>query len=496
MSYYIGVDLGTSSVKLLLLSERGVEKTASRAYAVAYPRPGWSEQNPEDWYAQTLDALRELLRDADPSQVKSLSFSGQMHGLVALDGRGDVLRPAILWNDGRTQKQTDYLNEAVGRAKLLDWTGNIAFAGFTAPKILWLQENEPENFRRADKFLLPKDYLAYRLTGHFCTDVSDASGTLYFDVARRRWSREMLEVLGIEESQLPAVLESAEQCGVLRADIADMFGLPRDVVVHIGAGDNAAAAVGTGVTGDGACNISLGTSGTIFVASGSYKADREHAIHSFCSAAGDYHYLACILSAAACNQWWVEGVGGGDYAAAEGYRLGENDVLFLPCLTGERSPHNDPAVRAMFYGMGPATTREDMHLAVLEGVAFALRENLDIIRALGVEVTSSKLCGGGAKSRAWGKILANVLGLRLEIPAVQQGAALGAALLAAQGVMAGDDYAALRETLMAVRETIEPDAALAAKYEEQYRRFLRLYPAAATLRSDTLPPVPARFPSP
>ena len=479
MGYYIGIDLGTSSVKALLLSEAGIIATASREYPVHYPQPGWSEQNPRDWLDNTLDALQELTQGIDKSQVRSISFSGQMHGLVMLDDDDRVLRPAILWNDGRTQRQTDYLNNIVGKERLLDLTGNIAFAGFTAPKILWVRENEPELFARAAKLMLPKDYLAYQLTGHCCTDVSDASGTLYFDVAKRRWSREMLEILGIDESMLPRVLESAAQCGVLQPAIAGKLGLPRDVRVHIGAGDNAAAAVGMGVTAPGACNISLGTSGTIFVVSGQYGCDRANAIHSFCSASGNWHHMACMLSAAACHQWWVE-LSNGDFAAVESChnKLARNEVLFLPYLMGERSPVNDAAVRAMFYGMSPSSAREDMQLAVLEGVAFALRQNLDMIRALGVRVAVSGLCGGGAKSKIWPKILANVLGLRLEIPAQQQGAALGAACLAAQGVMEDAAYRRLVAANTAVETTVEPDPALAAQYNETYGRWLRMYPAA------------------
>ena len=482
MSYYIGIDLGTSSIKLLLLSEAGVVATVSRDYPVDYPRPGWSEQNPQDWYDNAIDALEEITRGIDKSQLRAISFSGQMHGLVMLDSDDNILRPAILWNDGRTQKETDYLNNVIGKEKLLDWTGNIAFAGFTAPKILWVKENEPALFARAAKFMLPKDYLAYRLTGEFCTDVSDASGTLYFDVANRQWSREMLRILGIEEAQLPKVLESAQECGKLKADLADCLGLPHDISVKIGAGDNAAAAVGMGVTRGGACNISLGTSGTIFVVSDSFGCDRENAIHSFCSAGGNWHYMACMLSAASCHQWWVDAMDG-DYAAVEALddRLAGGEVLFLPYLMGERSPVNDAAVRGCFYGMTPAATREDMQLAILEGVAFALRQNLDIIRQLGVQVERSGLCGGGAKSAIWAKILANVLGLRLDIPAREQGAALGAAFLAAQGVMDDAAYDALVAASTAVRETVEPDLELAARYDAIYRRWLRMYPAVRNI---------------
>ncbi len=286
MNTYIGIDLGTSGVKLLLVAADGrILAENAQTYPVSYPQSGWSEQDPEDWYAAVLQGLKELLAGQDKSLVRGISFGGQMHGLVALDSRDSVIRPAILWNDGRTAEETKYLNETVGREKLSAWTGNIAFAGFTAPKLLWLKEHEPENFARIAKVMLPKDYLAYRLSGAFCTDFSDASGMLLLDVAHRTWSPEMLRVTGISGAQLPRLHESYEVVGMLKPAIADMLGL-KNVKVIAGAGDNAAAAVGTGVVGEGGCNISLGTSGTLFVSSAEYRGDRANALHAFCHADG------------------------------------------------------------------------------------------------------------------------------------------------------------------------------------------------------------------
>ena len=371
---YIGIDLGTSAVKLLLMDSQGnICNIVSREYPLYFPHPGWSEQNPQDWYEQTMEGIRELLKDADKNQVAGISFGGQMHGLVILDEKDQVIRPAILWNDGRTTEECDYLNNVIGKDKLSEYTANISFTGFTAPKILWVKKNEPENFARIKKIMLPKDYIAYRLTGVHCTDVSDASGRLLFDVKNRCWSKEMCEICGVREEQLATCYESYEKVGCVLPEVADELGLPHNVVVAAGAGDNAAAAVGTGTVGDNMCNISLGTSGTIFISSDHFGVDQNNALHSFAHADGHYHLMGCMLSAASCNKWWMdEIIGTKDYAAEQAQisKLGENHVYFLPYLMGERSPHNDPNARGTFIGMTMDTSRADMTQAVLEGVAF------------------------------------------------------------------------------------------------------------------------------
>jgi len=478
---YIGIDLGTSAVKLLLMDSEGkIRNIVSKEYPLYFPYPGWSEQRPEDWYEQTMEGIRELIKGADKSQIAGISFGGQMHGLVILDKEDQVIRPAILWNDGRTYEECDYLNEVIGKEKLSQYTANISFTGFTAPKILWVKNKEPENFARIEKIMLPKDYLAYKMTGVHCTDVSDASGMLLFDVKNRCWSKEMCEICCVREEQLAACYESYEVVGTVLPEIADQLGLPHDVKVAAGAGDNAAAAVGTGTVGDGMCNISLGTSGTIFISSGNFGVDKFNALHSFAHADGSYHLMGCMLSAASCNKWWMEDIiGTKDYAAelAAIEKLGENHVYFLPYLMGERSPHNNPNARGTFIGMTMDTARADMTQAVLEGVAFALRDSLEVAKSLGIVIERTKICGGGAKSHLWKKIIANVLNLKVDVIESEEGPGYGAAMLAA---VACGEYASVEECarmLVKVVDTIEPDPELTAKYEKRYQQFKQIYPA-------------------
>ena len=477
---YIGIDLGTSSVKLLLMNGDGaVIKAVSEEYTVHFPKQGWSEQNPDDWLNSVMAGMKRLIQDIDKSKVAGISFGGQMHGLVILDEQDKVIRPCILWNDGRSEKQCDYLNNVIGRNRLSEYTANIAFAGFTAPKILWLMENEPDNFKRIKKLMLPKDYLAYKLTGVFSTDVSDASGTLLFDVKNRRWSEEMCEICGIQREMLPKVFESYECTGTVLRSVAEELGISSNVKVAAGAGDNAAAAVATGTIGEGRCNISLGTSGTIFISSDKFNGDENNALHAFCDANGSYHLMGCMLSAASCNKWWLEDIlGTKEYGAeqAEISRLGENYVYFLPYLMGERSPHNNPNAKSMFIGMTPDTKREEMTQAVLEGVAFAFRDMLEVAKKLGIDVSRTKICGGGAKSRLWIKILANVLNLKIDIPEREDGPSLGAAMLAA---VACGEYGNVEEAvtkIVGISETVEPENELVQRYDEQYQKFKQIYP--------------------
>ncbi len=482
---FIGVDLGTSAVKLLLMDEAGtIKKIVSKEYPLYFPHPGWSEQNPEDWFSQSIAGIKELLADCDKSEVAGISFGGQMHGLVALDQNDKVIRPAILWNDGRTGKETDYLNQVIGKDKLSEYTANIAFAGFTAPKILWMKNNEPDNYKKICKIMLPKDYLAYMISGSFCTDVSDASGMLLMDVKNRCWSKEMLEICGITEKQLPKLYESYEVVGHLKPEIAKELALSEEVKVIAGAGDNAAAAVGTGTVGNGRCNISLGTSGTIFISSEEFGVDEHNALHSFAHADGHYHLMGCMLSAASCNKWWNEDIlKTKDFAAEQAQiaKLGENNVFFLPYLMGERSPHNNPDVRAMFIGMSMDTTREDMTQAVLEGVAFGLRDSLEVARSLGIRIERTKICGGGAKSPLWKKMIANIMNLKVDVIESEEGPALGAAMLAAVGCGAYPDVETIAEKMVKVVDTVEPDPELVAKYEERYQHFKKLYPTMKDL---------------
>ena len=484
---YIGIDLGTSAVKLLLMNEAGqILNVCSKAYPLEFPKPGWSQQNPEDWRRAVWEGIPLLLEGFDRSQVAGIGVGGQMHGLVVLDDVDRGIRPAILWNDGRTAEQVAYLNETVGTDRLSAWTANIAFAGFTAPKLLWMREQEPERFARIKKVMLPKDYINYLLTGVHCTDYSDASGMLLLDVSGKRWSPEMLALCGLEESQMPRLYESYEAVGTLLPEVAKKLGLPQTVRVAAGAGDNAAAAVGTGTVGEGGCNISLGTSGTIFISSDHFRVDANHALHAFAHADGGYHLMGCMLSAASCNKWLMEDIfRTTDYAAEQAGitrdMLGRNHVYFLPYLMGERSPINDTNARGTFIGMTMDTRREDLTQAVLEGVAFAIRDSLEVARKLGISISRSKLCGGGAKSALWKEILANVLQLELDSVASEQGPGLGGAMLA---MVACGAFASVGEAcgnLVRVSETVRPDPELAARYEARYQQFRRIYPACKTL---------------
>ena len=481
--YYIGIDLGTSAVKLLLMDETGsIANIVSREYPIAFPHPGWSEQDPADWWAAVCDGIPALLDGFDASQVKGIGAGGQMHGLVALDENDSVIRPAILWNDGRTYREVEYLNQTIGKEKLSELTANIAFAGFTAPKILWMRENEPENFKRIAKIMLPKDYVNYRLTGVHCCDYSDASGMLLLDVQHKCWSQEMLKLCGVTQRQMPKLFESFEVVGTLTAEAARTLGLPGTVRVVAGAGDNAAAAVGTGTVGAGGCNISLGTSGTIFISSDRFGVDPNNALHAFAHADGGYHLMGCMLSAASCNKWLCEDIlNTSDYAGEQkgitGEKLGENHVYFLPYLMGERSPINDTNARGTFTGITMDTTRADLVQAVLEGVAFAIRDSFEVAKSLGIEIPRSNLCGGGAKSQLWRKIFANVLGIPLDMVKTEQGPGYGAAMLAMVGCGKFQTVSEAADALIEVASTTEPDAALTARYEARYQNFKKLYPA-------------------
>ena len=485
--YYIGIDLGTSACKLLLVDEQGqILNEVTKEYPLEFPHPGWSQQKPEDWRKAMMEGVPELLKGFDGSLVAGIGAGGQMHGLVVLDENDNVIRPAILWNDGRTAGQVDYLNNEIGKDKLSRMTANIAFAGFTAPKILWMRENEPENFAKIAKIMLPKDYINYILTGVHSCDYSDASGMLLLDVERKRWSKEMLEICGITEVQMPKLFESYECIGTVRADVAEKLGISTDVKVVAGAGDNAAAAVGTGVVGEGGCNISLGTSGTVFISSEKFGVDPNNTLHAFAHADGGWHLMGCMLSAASCNKWLLEDIfGTSDHAAEQALicdeRLGENHVFFLPYLMGERSPINDTNARGTFIGMTMDTTRADLVQAVLEGVAFAIRDSVEVARSLGITINTSKICGGGAKSPLWKRIFANVLNAELEVPVSEQGPGMGGAMLAMVACGEYESVKACCNKLCAVASTVKPEPELVAKYEARYQQFKKIYPAVKNL---------------
>ncbi len=487
MKYYIGADLGTSALKLLLVDMNGeIKNSVSNSYPLSYPNPGWSEQSPEFWWDAFKKGVKALVADINSEDICGIGVGGQMHGLVALDSEGKVIRPAILWNDGRTDKEVDYLNEVIGKERLSQLTANIAFAGFTAPKILWMQKNEPENFSKICKIMLPKDYINYLITGVHACDYSDASGMLLLDVKNRCWSKEMLDICGINEKVMPKLYESYEVIGSLLPEIAKELGLKSGIPVVAGAGDNAAAAVGTGTVSQGKCNISIGTSGTLFISMDRFADNSNNTIHSFCHADGGYHLMGGILNAASCNKWFCENIlESDDYKALQADitddMLGNNHVFFLPYLMGERSPLNDTDARGTFTGLRLDTKRKDMLLAVLEGVAYAIKDNLEIVKKSGIEINASGLCGGGAKSPLWQKIFCNVLNINIELPKAEEGPGYGGAMLAMVGAGEFGSVKECAEKFVSVRKTLTPDKEIAKRYDESYRKFSKIYPAMKQL---------------
>lgn len=483
MNLYIGLDLGTSALKGLLVAENGkIIKQATEEYPICYPQNGWSEQNPDDWLVAMQKVLAELSYGVE-KEVKGVSFGGQMHGLVILDEHDRVIRPCILWNDGRTQKQTDYLNNVVGKDKLSALTANIAFAGFTAPKILWLKEHEPENFKRIAKIMLPKDYLAYKLTGVFSTDYSDASGTLLLDVKNKRWSEEMLSICGVTEKQLPQLYESYEVTGSVKPE----YNLP-NAVVTAGAGDNAAAAIGMGTVNNGDCNISLGTSGTVFIAQDEFAVDKNNALHSFCHATGKWHSMGCILSAASCRKWWIEDILNSDDYFADEKKIEKtqiDDVIFLPYLMGERSPHNDVNARGAFINLSATTTKAQMSRAVMEGVAFALKDCLNVAKQNGFKPNRITVCGGGgARSKVWLQILADILDYPLTVLETEQGPAYGAAILAMVGTKKFVSVEQATLAFVATKSTVISETNNSESYRQKFIIYERLYPLLSMLKNN------------
>jgi xylulokinase len=469
VSALVGIDVGTTGVKAVAISPEGeVLARAERGYPLSTPRPGWSEQDPEDWWRATEAALAEL----DVGEIAGIGFSGQMHGLVVLDDAGRALRPAILWNDQRTAAECAEIEERVGLERLIALTGNRALTGFTAPKLLWLRHNEPETYSRIRHVLLPKDYVRLRLTGERAIDAADASGTLLLDVANRRWSEEVLEALELPREWLPRVLESPDVAGETTA------GIP----VAAGAGDQPAAALGVGIDGPGPLSVVLGTSGVVLAALPAYRADPEARVHAFCHAVpGGWQAMGVMLSAAGSLQW-LHDVAAPDVpfdallAEAARWEPGADGLVFLPYLAGERTPHADPDARGAFAGLELRHDRGALVRAVLEGVAFGLRDSLELLRLLGVDADRGRASGGGARGRLWLSIVASALGLPLELTAVEEGSAFGAALLGgvAAGVFADVHEAVAR--CVRVRDVVEPEPGCAAVYEELYPRYRALYP--------------------
>jgi xylulokinase len=474
MTQLVGLDVGTTGVKAVAISDKGeVLARAEHGYPLSTPQPGWAEQDPADWWRASEAALAEV----GAQQAAGIGLSGQMHGLVALDAAGRVLRPAILWNDQRTAAETAEIEERVGLERLVSLTGNRALTGFTAPKLLWLRRHEPEVFARIEHVLLPKDYVRLRLAGEYATDVADASGTLLFDVERRRWSDEMLESLELPREWLPPALESPEVSARTGA------GVP----VAAGAGDQAAGALGVGVDRPGALSVVLGTSGVVFAAMPRFQADPDARMHAFCHAVpGGWHAMGVMLSAGGSLSWFRKAFAleaSYDELLAEAAAVApcSDGVLFLPYLSGERTPHADPNARAAFTGLGLSHRRGHLARAVLEGVAYGLRDSMELLGELGVRPQAGRVSGGGARSRLWLEIVASVLDLPLELTAVEEGAAYGAALLGGVAAGAFSDVHEAVARCVRLRDRIEPNDAWRPLYDSGYARFRALYPALEPL---------------
>lgn len=477
---YLGIDLGTSAVKLLLLDKNGkIVKTVSKEYGVNYLNSNWAEQNPEEWWGAVCHGLKDILDENIKEELKSISFSGQMHGLVILDEEDKVIRPAIIWCDQRTEKECIELNSLPWLGKV---TGNQALTGFTAPKILWLKNNEYENFQKIKKIMLPKDYIAYKLSKIHGIDVSDASGTLILNVLERKWAKEMIEYLGIREENLGKVFESMEVIGNIDKEIAKSFGINEDVKIVIGGGDQAVGAVGVGAIKEGIISVALGTSGVVFSSTDEYRADKNYRLHSFCDANGKYHQMGVMLSAAGAFKWWVEDVNESkDYGyyneIAEKVEVGSKGLYFLPYLIGERTPHNDSNIRGSFIGLTHNHKKGEMTRAVLEGVAFALRDSFELLKEMRIKIDKIRVSGGGAKSLLWKQILADVLGKTVvSIDSAAEGPALGAAILAAVGAGRYESVEKACKEIINEVETCEPNLENVIIYDRKYKKFKRLYP--------------------
>ncbi len=484
---YLGIDLGTSSVKVIVMDKQGtIVDSASEKYPLSFPKPLWSEQNPEDWWKGTTDAIKKIIsrNSALGNQIEGISFSGQMHGLVILDEGGNILRPSILWNDGRTQKQCDYLNEVIGQDKLSKYTGNIALSGFTGPKVLWVKENEPEIFNKIAHILLPKDYLRYCLTGDYKIDVSDAAGTLFFDVENKTWSKEMMDILSIKPEWLPEVYDCYEVTGIIQKDIADQLGISRGAKVIGGGGDQAVGAVGTGTVASGVVSVALGTSGVVFASTNEYKVDKANRLHSFNHANGKFTQMGVMLSAAYSLQWWVEEVNK-DIVAENPYQVlrdeaakipaGSEGLLFLPYLSGERTPHADVNATGVFIGLKPSHTRGHMTRAVMEGVGYGLRDSLEILKDMQIPIEEMRITGGGVRNELWVEILASIFNYELNIVEASEGPAYGASILAAVGCGLFNTVEEACEKLIKVSKTVKPSEEDAKVYEKYYQVFKKGY---------------------
>lgn len=479
MGAFAGVDIGTTGARAVVVDESGTIMTqASTEYPLYTPRPGWSEQDPVDWWTGAKQVLGAIGRD---TSIDAIGLTGQMHGSVFLDADLLPIRPALLWNDQRTAAQCDAITAAVGEHRLLSIAGNPALTGFQAPKILWLRDNERRNYERVRHVVLPKDFVRLRLSDELATDASDAAGTLLMDVGARKWSGDILEAIQIPAEWLPQIFEGPERTGVLSAAVANELALRKGVPIAAGGGDNAAAAVGTGIVEPGRVSSSLGTSGVVFAHSDAFAPDPSGRLHAFCHAVpGAYHLMGVTLAAGASLRWWRDVVGRTSYRElgelAARVPPGAEGLLFLPYLTGERSPHLDPRARGAFVGLSARHDRAHMTRAVMEGVAFSLRESIDIMIELGIEIDHVRAIGGGARSDPWVQMQADIFGLPVRRITIDEGPAYGAALLSAVTAGAFNDVAEASSTIKMRPDIVEPQHQATAVYDELYALYRSLYP--------------------
>lgn len=478
---YIGIDLGTSSIKALLVDEKGIIiKEATESYPLYIDERNWSEQNPKDWYEGFIGVLKAVTKD-HLNKIKGISFSGQMHGLVLLDENDLVIRPALLWNDQRTALEVDYLNDIIGKENLLDHTGNIAVTGFTAPKLLWIKKHEQDNYQKIAKVMLPKDYLIYMLTGNFITDYSDASGTLYFDVKNKKYSQYMLDILEISEDNLPKPQSSYKSCGLVKESIMKDLNLTGSISVFPGGGDQAIGAIGTGTVNDGDINISLGTSGVIFAATNQYQVDRKSYMHSFSHATDGYHLMGVTLAAAGSFQWWRNSF----YPTVSYNEIFEeivttkidDELYYLPYISGERSPINDPNARGSFVGINNTHQKKHFSRALIEGINYSLYQCYRLMLDLGVEPKKVRITGGGARNDNWNQMISDLFGIEVETIKATEGPAYGAAIVALVGSGVFSSLEKACETIIETKTKYYPNKENHLLYQNKYLKYLELYPS-------------------
>ena len=486
MGYLLGLDIGTSGIKALLVSSEGkIISSKTESYPLATPHSGWAEQSPYDWWEATVKAIRETISDnpINPSEIKGISLSGQMHSSVFLDEKMEVIRPAILWSDTRTSEQCQEIYTKVGGLnQLIRYVSNPALEGFTAPKILWLKENEPENYKKVKHILLPKDYIRYRLTGELFTEVSDAAGTLLFDVIKKRWSTSLLKKLEIDPELLPPVLNSFDPAGRVTKNIADQTGLTPGTPLIAGGADNACGAVGSGITEEGRVMVSVGSSGVVLAQTDNPQPDQKGRIHLFNHACPNSWYMMGVTLSAGMSYGWLEKKLFNRRLSyteldqlAEEIEPGSEGLIFLPYLYGERTPHNDANARGVYFGISGKHDQRHFTRSVLEGVTFALKDSLELIKDKGVKIKEIRAIGGGAKSRVWQQILADILGEEINLLNVEEGPAFGAALIAGVGVGVYSSFAEAVNRIIKVKKTIVPRIQNSERYNQYYQLYKKLY---------------------